>query len=151
MELEFFTEKLLSKRLTKNKKVSFLFGSAVSQIKDGAGIPNVDQVTKIIEQYEEELDLLDEYKEHLGAADSTDVYQKSFSFFSGFMGAGATQEIVERVVTSNYCTDTNTHKVPGAIKNFVKAIKSVEQLNNIFSFLKSSKIFRLISPYVSGY
>ncbi|CAD5255573.1 conserved hypothetical protein [Alteromonas sp. 38] len=134
MELEFYTEKLLTKRLTKNKKVSFLFGSALSQIKDGSGIPNVSQVTKIIECFAKEHDLLDEYKEHLGSADSTDIYQKSFSFFSGFMGAGATQEIVKRVVMSNYCAVSNSHKIPGAIKSFVKAIKDNKiDVKNIFT------------------
>lgn len=134
MELEFYTETLLKKRLTKNKKLSFLFGSALSQIKDGSGIPDVSQVAKIIKCYAEEHDLLDEYEEHLGSGDSTDIYQKSFSFFSGFMGAGATQEIVRRVVMSNVCAESNSHKIPGAIKNFVKAIKDNKiDVKNIFT------------------
>jgi len=123
MELNYYNEKIFSKRLIKNEETTFLFGSALSAIKDGAGIPNVSQVTEIIEAYATELDLLEDYKEHIGAVDEKERYQESFAFFSGIMGASSTKEIVNRVVMKNYDDVAKMHRIPKAIQDFVSCIK----------------------------
>ena len=124
MNLQFFSDKLLLKRMeTENEGLTFLFGSAFSAIKDGSGIPNVSQVTEIIEEYVRELDLLDDYKAHISECDEKERYQESFAFLSAIMGASSTKEIVKRVVMKNYDTETETHRVPKAIQDFVRCIK----------------------------
>lgn len=124
MERQFFTEKMLLNRLKINKSdVSFIFGSALSALKDGVGIPNVAQVSEIIKSYIEELDLLDEYNEFIKDTEEQNIYQESFSFITVLMGASAAQEIVKRVVMTNYDHNTGKHKIPKAIIDFVRSIK----------------------------
>lgn len=135
MATQFFDEKLLLQRLkASDDGFNFIFGSALSAIKDGAGIPNVAEVSKIIENYADEIGLLEDYKEHINGSDEKDIYQKSFSFMSAVKGATATREIVKRVVMKNYDADTGTHKVPKAIREFVKCIKEQKiKVHNIIT------------------
>ncbi|EKB15469.1 SIR2 family protein [Aeromonas veronii] len=124
MERQFFAEKMLLNRIKINQNdVSFIFGSALSAIKDGAGIPNVAQVSEIIRSYIEELDLLDEYDEFINDAEEQNIYQESFAFITVLKGAAAAQEIVKRVVMTNYDHNTGKHRIPKAIKDFVSCIK----------------------------
>lgn len=124
MGLQYFTEKILLQRLKINDDdITFLFGSAFSAIEDGAGIPNVSQVSEIIKQYAKELDLLDDYNEHIQGVNEKDIYQESFSFFSAIMSADSTKEIVKRVVMKNFDSDTGKHRIPKAVQDFVRSIK----------------------------
>lgn len=124
MELQFFQEKILLQRLKlKNDGLTFLFGSAFSAIKDGSGIPDVAQVSEIIEQYADENDLLEYYKENIDECDEKDCYQESFALLSAVMGASSTKEIVERVISKNVDPQTGEHRIPRAIQDFSKCIK----------------------------
>lgn len=123
MGLDYFNEKLLLRRLKSNENGTFLFGSAISAIKDGVGIPNVSQVAEIIEDYAKELDLFDDFKEHINSFNEQEKYQESFSFFSAIMGAASTREIIKRVVMRNYDIETGKHGIPKAIQDFVRSVK----------------------------
>ncbi|MGN5086572.1 SIR2 family protein [Aeromonas hydrophila] len=123
MERQFFSDNILVQRIKQTDEVSFLFGSALSAIKDGAGISNVSQVIDIVKDYANELDLLDDYNEFISGKDEQVIYQESFAYMSAIKGAASTKEIVKRVVMKNYDTDTAQHKVPKAIKDFVRSIK----------------------------
>jgi RNA:NAD 2'-phosphotransferase (TPT1/KptA family) len=124
MELQFFTERVLLQRLkSDNNGLTFLFGSAFSAIKDGSGIPNVRQVSEIIEEYASEQNLLDYYKEHIQEYNEKDRYQESFALLSAVKGALSTREIVTRVVMNNFDAETEKHLIPKAIQEFVKCIK----------------------------
>ncbi|EPF2242790.1 SIR2 family protein [Citrobacter werkmanii] len=123
MERQFFSDTILLQRLKGSSELSFLFGSAFSAIKDGAGIPNVSQVAEIIRSYADENDLLDGYNDFIKGKDEKEIYQESFAYLSAIKGATSTQEIVRRVIMSNYDSDNNEHKIPKAIKDFSHAIK----------------------------
>lgn len=123
MERQFFSDKFLMQRLKQSEEVSFLFGSALSAAKDGAGIANVSQVIEIIKEYVSEHDLLDDYNEFISGKDEQFIYQESFAFMSAIKGAASTKEIVNRVVMRNFDSDTAQHKIPKAIKDFVRSIK----------------------------
>ncbi|MCG9706823.1 SIR2 family protein [Photobacterium damselae] len=124
MSIQFFSEKLLVRRLKPHDEgLSFLFGSAFSAIQDGAGISNVTEVIEVIEEYVDELELLDDYSEYINNTNGKDKYQESFAFLSAINGAESTQEIVKRVINKNFDAETGKHRIPKSIIDFVRCIK----------------------------
>jgi hypothetical protein len=135
MSIQFFPEKVLLQRLKSDKKgITFLFGSALSAIKDGSGIPNVEQVSEIIKEYASEHDQLEYYTESIQKVNEKDRYQESFALLGAILGPDSTNEIVERVVKSNEDLDTGKQRIPQAIKDFVRCIKEKKiKVNNILT------------------
>ncbi|WDZ74907.1 SIR2 family protein [Vibrio harveyi] len=135
MKRQFFSERLLSKRLKADEKgITFLFGSAFSAVQNGVGIPNVNQVTDIMEEYIDELDLFEDYEEFISGSNEQDKYQESFAFLSAINGAESTQEVVKRVVTKNIDSETGKQKIPQSIIDFVQSIKDEKiKVNNIIT------------------
>jgi len=134
MSISFHNENILVSRLKKNKKgTTFLFGSAFSQISNGAGIPNVAGVLKFIEDFADESDLLDDYTECTQAFDPKNKYQESFNLIAGLCGQDSVNEIVRRVVKSN-SDEQGKHRIPQAVKDFVTGVKNGSfPLNNIIT------------------
>ena len=135
MSIQFFPENVLVQRLKSNTKgITFLFGSALSAIKDGSGIPNVEQISEIIKQYASDCDLLEYYMESIQTIDEKDRYQESFALLGAILGPDSTNDIVERVVKSNEDPDTGKQRIPQAVKDFVRCIKENKiKVNNILT------------------
>ncbi|HIF9126695.1 TPA: SIR2 family protein [Photobacterium damselae] len=134
MVIEFFDEGILVPRLKSNKRgTTFLLGSAFSAINDGAGIPNVEQVCKFIEQYAEENGVLELYTERSQTYDNKDRYQQSFSLIAGLLGPNSVNEIINRVVASNF-DDEGKQRIPQCVKDFVTGVKEGNfKVNNIIT------------------
>lgn len=123
MKIDFHDEDILISRLKRNDKpTTFLFGSAFSQVTDGDGIPNVDSVCEFIAKFADENDVLEAYTERLGNAESKDYYQKAFSLIAGLLGQDAVNEIINRVVRSNF-DDEGKQRIPKSVKDFVTSVK----------------------------
>lgn len=124
MGRQFFEENILLRRLSANSDgLTFLFGSALSVNKGVGGIPDVSQVSEIIKDYADELNLLEEYEDFIERANGKDRYQESFSFMSAVHGAPSIREIVKRIVMRNYDEKTGQHLIPKAIQDFVRCIR----------------------------
>ncbi|WP_220496460.1 SIR2 family protein [Pseudoalteromonas sp. SG43-1] len=124
MMVDLHNKSILVSRLKKEKNgVTFLLGSAFSQITNGAGIPNVDEVLKFIEDFANENGLLDEYCKVSQTFSPQDRYQKSFSLIAGLCGQDAINEIIRRVVESNFDED-GKQQIPQAVKDFVSSVKN---------------------------
>lgn len=124
MSIGFHNESILTSRLKMNKKgTTFLFGSAFSQITDGAGIPNVAGVLKFIEDFACDNGLLDDYAEGSQDFEPKDKYQQSFNLIAGLCGQDSVNEIVRRVVKSNV-DEQGKQRIPQAVKDFVTGVKN---------------------------
>ncbi|MEZ8094281.1 SIR2 family protein [Photobacterium swingsii] len=124
MPIDFHLERVLVKRLKTNQDgATFLFGSAFSQNRDGAGIPNVEGVLEFIEEFAEERDFLEEYLEDAEGVAPKDRYQEAFNSVAGYCGQNSVNEIVRRVVKSNIDEHGN-HRIPQAVKDFVTGVKN---------------------------
>jgi hypothetical protein len=123
MTIGFHNERILVSRLKMNKKsTTFLFGAALSQTTNGAGITNVAGVIKFIENYADENDLRDLYDEASQTLDPKDKYQELFNFIAGLCGQDSVNEIIRRVIESNL-DEQGKHRIPQAVKDFVTRVK----------------------------
>lgn len=134
MAIEFLDEAILVPRLKSNKKGStFLLGSAFSAINNNAGIPNVEQVCDFIKQYAEENGVLETYTERSQAFDHKERYQQSFTLIAGLLGPDSINEIISRVVKSNFDNE-GKQRIPQSVKDFVTGIKKGNfKVNNIIT------------------
>jgi len=134
MAIEFLDEGILVPRLKSNKKgTTFLLGSAFSAINNGVGIPNVEQVCKYIEEYARENDVLDLYTERSQSFDSKELYQQSFSLIAGLLGPDSVNEIIDRIIKSNF-DDEGKQRIPQSVKDFVTGVKEGNfKVNNILT------------------
>lgn len=137
MEIEFFDEKALIRRLSSEDEIIFIFGSALTAKKNGIGIPNVNEIKEIAinfikKQGEDDMsDYLDFMKKKSNSDDND--YQKTFSFIISSYGIDCANEIIREVVSSNIDIDGN-HKIPESISIFAEKIldKSIA-VNNIIT------------------
>lgn len=126
MGINFLSSSLLIKRLKKQSYVTFLFGSALTALRDGIGIPNVTGMIDIIKSYAADHDLLQDYEEHLAGLNEQDIYQESFSFISGVLGANSVKDIVKNAVMSNFDHEKQKHRIPSPVEDFISIIERGE-------------------------
>ena len=137
MEIEFFDEKALLKRIKREDEITFIFGSALTAKKNGIGIPNVNEIKELAIEFikeQDEEDIIDyfSFMEKKSGPDDNE-YQKTFSFINSSYGVKFTNEIIRKAVLQN--TDENSnHKIPKTISQIVDKIKDKTiNVNNIIT------------------
>jgi len=125
MEIEFFDEKSLIRRLNQEDEVIFIFGSALTAKKDGIGIPNVNEIKEMAINFikEKSEDDISDYFDFMvnGTSSDDNDYQKTFSFIISNYGIDCANEIITKAVSSNKDADGN-HQIPKSISIFAEKI-----------------------------
>lgn len=139
MEIEFFDEKSLARRIKSEEKITFIFGSALTSKKDGIGIPNVDEMKgmaiNFIREQDDGDDIIDysKFMEKKLETDEND-YQKTFSFIINNYGIKHANNIIRNAIMSNIDESTGRQKIPKSISTLVEKIKeNTIAVNNIIT------------------
>lgn len=127
MEIEFFDEKSLVRRIKSEDNITFIFGSALTSKRNGIGIPNVDEIICMAIEFikdQEDEDIIDynDFMQKKSKEDEND-YQKTFSFIINNYGVKSANSIIENAILSNIDEQTGKHKIPKSVSTLVDKIK----------------------------
>lgn len=107
--------------IKKKRKITFLFGSAISVSKDGSGVPGVNSIIEIIREYLEESEMLEDYcavQKHLSGSEG---YQEIFDYLLSVGEQSDLQTIMNRVMDRAKCGDE--WQITKTIQDLTKLIK----------------------------
>ncbi|MBV7413566.1 SIR2 family protein [Aeromonas sp. sif2433] len=118
--------------IKRNRKITFLFGSAISVSKDGVGVPGVDATIEIIKEYLEEFGMLEDYKEIQEHTSGSKGYQEIFDYLLSVGEQSDLQAIMNRIMDK--AKNKDEWQITKTIKDLTKLIKlKLFNISHIFT------------------
>lgn len=133
MDMDYFEEKFLVKRLSAEEEISFIFGAALTAKRNGVGIPGVSEAVEFAREYAKSKGIIDDFEELTRDLCDKDMYQAAFSCIAALSPKGI-REVIKNVVSSNIDSSTGKHRIPKAIIDLVNFIKNSDvKVKNIIT------------------
>ncbi|EMU1130022.1 SIR2 family protein [Citrobacter koseri] len=123
MSIEYADKNDFIIRISNTKDISFVFGSALTGLKDGIGILEPAGVVKFIEKRMVDAGYQEKFKQHLEKNNEIFPYQAAFEFIAKYYGPDEINNIITDIVSLNEDSQTKKQKIPSTVKEFVKIVK----------------------------
>lgn len=123
MPLEYYEPIDFVERITHAEQVSFVFGSALTGMRDGIGILEPKEIVAFIKAKMISAGFQDAFLEHMHKFKSENEYQIAFEFLVKKFGIDGVNKIIREIVKLNEDPITGKQKIPENVKLFAKAVK----------------------------
>lgn len=123
MPLEYYEPIDFIERISHAEQISFVFGSALTGMKDGIGILEPAGIVTYIKNKMIEEGYQDSFIEHMDNFKNENDYQIAFEFLVKKFGIDRVNDIIHEIVKLNEDPRTGKQRIPENVRALVKAVK----------------------------